>query len=146
VKEPDARGLGPHDVAAIREQQERWLEAERAEDWQTIAAMCTEDTVWAPPSQPELHGRAALLHWGRHLQRGPGQLNEIVEEIGGAGRSAFVRGFYVVDARAPDGSRTLVARGTFLRLLRRRSDAWRVSFDIWTEDAIDPRKRKTPTD
>jgi ketosteroid isomerase-like protein len=135
------QGLGPQDLAAIREQQERWLEAERAADWQAIAAMCTEDTVWAPPSQPELHGRAALLEWGRQLPRGHGQLNEVVEEIGGAGRNAYIRGFYVIDAKAPDGTRKLISRGTFLRLLRRRSDAWRVRFDIWTEDTIDPVNR-----
>jgi ketosteroid isomerase-like protein len=141
-----AAGLDAHDVAAIREQQERWLAAERSADWQAIAAMCTEDTVWAPPSQPEVHGRAALLHWGLHLPSAPGQLSEVVEEIGGAGRSAYVRGFYVVDARGADGSRKRVAQGTFLRLLRRRSDAWRVSFDIWTEDSLESRKSDTRAD
>ncbi len=84
--------LSDRDYAAIKELNHRWLEAERAGDWSTIAALSTEDAVWAPPGQPVLQGRQAIRAWGAALHIMPVELAETLVEVDGCNRVAYVRG------------------------------------------------------
>jgi len=126
--------LHAEDERVIREMQRRWLEAERSGNWDALAAMNSDDTVWAPPGQPALHGRGAVLEWGTALPRPDAQLDEELEEVDGAGDLAYAHGTYMVSAT--DGS-GILASGVFLRLLRKvEGGRWLVTFDIWTSDRL----------
>jgi ketosteroid isomerase-like protein len=126
-------------LAAIHEQQAKWLQAERSADWDAIASLCTEDTVWAPPNHPVLQGRVAIHAWGSALPRTALELSETLTDIAFCGATVYVRGVYSLRPAGNSPQDQPSSSGTFLRVLRRRLDStWLVAFDTWSLDPPRP--------
>ena len=60
---PETGGLSDEDVAAIKKNEQDWVQSRLAGDWAAGAMRHTEDAVRMPPNMPAVRGRADIEAW-----------------------------------------------------------------------------------
>lgn len=86
---PACGGLSSDDVAAIRNNQQTWLQAIRNGDWDSAAGLHAEDAIRLPPNGSDERGRSAIHASLAKIERAPRAVTGRVLEIEGCGDLAY---------------------------------------------------------
>jgi uncharacterized protein (TIGR02246 family) len=117
------------DEAAIRRLVQRWFDATRAGDIDTVAGLMTEDVVFMVPGK-EAFGRDAFLAAARAMQGVKIEGGSTVQEVEVLGDLAWVRGQVNVAVTPWHGGPMKHMAGGTLSIFRRGADgAWRLARD-----------------
>jgi uncharacterized protein (TIGR02246 family) len=131
--------LSEADIAAIEAFHENWLEAERANDWEGVAALMADGAVIMPMGHPALDGPSGYLDYVAPLVEDFGVVVTdfigTIEEIDGRGDLAYVRSTwshtYTMDG-VPEPTTEV---GKQLVVLRKQADgSWLATEWIWNSD------------
>ncbi len=118
------------DKAAIAEDVEAFTTRMLAGQWSDVAATFSEDTVFMPPYQDNVNGRAAVEAW---FETFPALVSmEFTDyEIAGSGDMAYVTGHFAMTF-SPDGETNISDSGTFLEVRERQEDgSWLVTRNMF---------------
>jgi uncharacterized protein (TIGR02246 family) len=137
AQEPSS--LSEADVAAIEAFYETFLEAERANDWEGVAALMAEDAVIMPMGHPALDGPAGYSEYVAPLVEDYGvEITDFagtILEIDGRGDLAYLRGTWSHTMTMDGVPEPTNEAGKQLIILRRQSDgSWLASEWIWNSD------------
>ncbi|WP_439598064.1 YybH family protein [Falsiroseomonas sp.] len=117
------------DEADIRQLVQRWFDATRAGDLETVAGLMTEDVVFMVPGQ-EAFGREAFLAAAQSMQGVRIEGASTVQEVEVQGNLAWVRGQVNVAVTPWHGGVMKHMAGSTLSIFRRGPDgAWRLARD-----------------
>lgn len=129
--QPAPGPLTPEEVAAVATVSEQFVALVRAQDWDAVSQLYTEDAVVMSPNEGMVRGRAAIREW---LGSFP-PLTEFTladDRIEGVGDLAYAIGRYVL-AVAIEG--VPADTGKYVVVLRKQDDgAWKLSVDIFNSD------------
>jgi uncharacterized protein (TIGR02246 family) len=133
--------LSEADVAAIEAFHERFLEAERANDWQAVAALMAEDAVLMPMGHPVLDGPAGYLAYVAPLVEDYGVVVTdfvgTIQEIDGRGDIAYLRTTWSHTVTMDGVPEPVTETGKQLIVLRRQPNgSWLATQWIWTSDGL----------
>jgi len=135
-----AEGLRPNDEAKIRSVLHDYEKAWLAGDEEAVMKLFTEDAVLLPHHgvEPRVGKSAARAFW--FPKGGPPttvtELTHRIDEIGGSGDLAYLRGHSKVAWTTGTGADAKKSgnAGTVLVLLRRQPDGgWRISHQMWDD-------------
>lgn len=116
------------DRQAIQAGTDQWVRSLLAKDWDSLAALYTDDATLMPPNQPAISGREAIRQFNANFP----PLADFVatnERIEGVGDMAYVRGHYRMVMAGPDAD---VDVGKYLEIRKRQPDGtWKYSLDIF---------------
>lgn len=135
----ESSALSQADMAAIEGFHQRFLEAERANDWQGVAALMAEDAAIMPMGHPVLNGPEGYLAYVAPLVEDFGVVVTdfvgTIQEIDGRGDIAYLRTTWS-HAVTMDGVPEPVSEtGKQLIILRRQPDgSWLATQWIWNAD------------
>lgn len=135
----EGAALSEADVAAIEALHAAFLEAERANEWEGVAALMTEDAVIMPMGHPVLDGRAGYLDFVGSLVEEHGAVvtsfNGTIAEIDGRGDVAYMRGTWSHTLTMGGIPGEISEAGKQLVILRKQPDgSWLASRWIWNSD------------
>ena len=136
---PASAPLSQADRAAIEAFHEKFLEAERANDWEAVAALMAEDAVIMPMGSPVLDGPAGYLAYVTPLVEDYGVVvtdfvGEI-QEIDGRGDIAYLRTTWSHSVTMDGVPEPIAEAGKQLIILRRQPDgAWLATEWLWNSD------------
>lgn len=126
--------LTANDKTAIASAAQAWMEAANAADWESLAAMYSEDAVFMPPNQPTVEGRANILAWFEAFP----PINNISlkqVDVDGVGDLAYVRGTYSITMTPEEGMGSITDTGKYIEIRRRQTDgSWLIVRDIYNSD------------
>ncbi|GMQ81037.1 MAG: hypothetical protein BMS9Abin05_0467 [Rhodothermia bacterium] len=118
------------DVAAITADLESFTTAMLEGRFSDVAAAYAEDTVFMPPNQENVIGRAAVEAWFEAFPK-LGEMEFTDLEVAGTGDLAYATGHYRMTF-APDGENFIEDSGTFLEVRERQEDgSWLIVRDIF---------------
>ena len=124
--------LPEEDIAAIRANNDTYVERTLAGDFASVAALFAEDAVILPPNESMVQGRPAIL---AYLEAYPTitEFQATVEEVGGQGSMGFARGTYSLTAEGmPD---PIQDTGKWLTIDEKQPDgSWLATTQIWNSD------------
>src|SRR5712691_13274391 len=85
--------LSPVDRQALRARNDSFVQRALRKDFAGTAALFAPDGRFLPPNEPSVVGRDAIVAW---LNRYPpiNAFTAVVDEVGGYGEVAYVRGHY----------------------------------------------------
>ncbi len=130
----EAAGLSEEDVAAIHTWHNRYMQAERATDWNALAALVAEDVVLMPPNRP-LEDWASWLETVRARDFKVIDLSSTVQEIEGGDGLAYLRASYSETYTLGVDPEPLEAIGKHVAILRKQPDgSWVATVWIWNSD------------
>ena len=126
--------LSEEELAAIRTWHDTYMEAERATDWNALAALVAEDVVLMPPNRP-------TEDWASWLERVTARefevidLSSTVQEIHGSDGLAYLRATYSETYTLGGDPEPLEAIGKHVAILRKQPDgSWVATIWIWNSD------------
>lgn len=129
-----ASGLSEADVTAIRAASAAWVDTYNENDWDALAELFTADAIMMPPNSPAIVGRDAIAAWEAEYETGF-QIAFDVQEIGGEGDLAFVRGRSCVFIPLEGGGYG-VDVGKYLEIRKRdETGKWLIVSDVFNSDA-----------
>ena len=134
-----AAPLSAADQAALRANTDSFVARTMRKDFAGTAALFTTDGRMMPANEPALVGREAVLTW---LKAYPpiNAFAAAVDEVGGAGDVAYVRGHYAITVTPPGATKSLSDTGKWITLHRRQADgSWPIVADIFNSDKPAPR-------
>lgn len=126
--------LTDEDTEAIRSSTDAFVEAVTAANWDSVAALYTEDAVVMPPNAPAVTGRSAIREW---LASFPpiSAFDLQVEEVEGRGDLAYARGTLTMELNPPGAANPIQDRGKYIEIRRRQEDgSWLISRDIFNSN------------
>ncbi|NIN71267.1 MAG: DUF4440 domain-containing protein [Gemmatimonadetes bacterium] len=130
----EAAGLSEEDVAAIHTLHGKYVEAERATDWDALAALVAEDVVLMPPNRP-VEDWASWLEGVTARDFGVIDLSSTVQEIDGRDGLAYLRANYSETYTLDGDPEPLEAVGKQVAILRKQPDGtWVAVVWIWNSD------------
>ena len=125
--------LGPQDYSVIEAASADWVAAYNANDWELLASYFTSDAILMPPNGPAVTGRENIAAWEAENETGY-RIALDIENIGGSGDTAYVRGRSCVFIPLDEGEYGVDA-GKFLEVRKLQEDgAWLVDVDIFNSD------------
>lgn len=126
------------DTEAIRSSTNAFVQAVTAADWNSVAALYTEDAIVMPPNAPAATGRSAIREWlGSFPPMSDFDLE--VEEVEGRGDLAYARGTYTMELNPPGAPNPIRDRGKYIEIRRRQEDgSWLISLDIFNSNQPAP--------
>jgi uncharacterized protein (TIGR02246 family) len=128
----ETAGLSDEDVAAIRDANEGWIQAFRANDNAALAALYSNSAVIMPPNESVIEGRAAILAY--HGAVTVTEYSESIVEIDGRDGLAYIRGTSSMVGRTEDGE-PVTESSRYLVILRKQADgSWLFTHEIWNSD------------
>jgi len=135
----ESASLSEADVAAIGAVHETFLAAERANDWDGVAALMAEDAVIMPMGHPALDGPARYLEYVASLVEDYGvvitDFSGTILELQGRGDLAYLRSTWSHTMTMEGVAESINEAGKQLIILRRQSDgSWLASEWIWNSD------------
>ena len=132
--------LSPDDRERLRAMSQAYCAAWLGNDEAAVLALFTKDAVLLPHHglEPVVGEDAIRAFW--FPKGGPPtrvtRLTQTVDEVGGSGDFAYLRGHSAVSwvAGTGDGAKTASNAGTFLNILRRQPDgSWRITHQMWDD-------------
>ncbi len=131
--------LSEADVAAIEAFHQSFLEAERANDWQGVAALMAEDAVIMPMGHPVLDGPAGYLDYVAAIVEDYGvvvtEFVGTIQEIDGRGDLAYLRTTWSHSVTMNGVPEPIAEAGKQLIVPRRQADGSRLASEwIWNSD------------
>ncbi len=131
--------LSEADIAAIEAFHESFLEAERANDWEAVAALMAEDAVLMPMGHPVLDGPAGYLDYVAPLVGDYGVVVTdfvgAIQEIDGRGDIAYLRTTWSHTVTMHGIPEPTAEAGKQLIILKMQSDGpWLATQWIWNSD------------
>lgn len=137
--------LTPEETEAIRAVSDAFEAAANAGDWDSVAALYTEDAILMPPNAPAVTGPSAIRdHFASFPPINSFELQ--VEEIVGRGDLAYVRGSYSLELAPAGAPEPIQDTGKFIEIRRRQPDgSWPLARDIFNSSQPAPAP-ETPTD
>ena len=127
-------GLSEADLTAIQAASDTWVATYNENDWDALADLFATDATIMPPNSPIVAGREAIAAWEAAYETGF-QIAFDVEEIGGEGDIAYVRGRSCVFIPLEAGEYG-VDVGKFLEIRERGENGdWLIVSDIFNSDA-----------
>lgn len=120
------------DENAIRALIERWLQASRDGDLDTVLSLMTDDVLFLVPGRPpmdkaEFARLSAPPPAGAPAPRIDGR--STIEEVEVVGDRAFVRTHLTVTVTPPGGAAPMVREGRTMSFLRKEDGRWRIARD-----------------
>jgi ketosteroid isomerase-like protein len=130
--------MQPSDITQADRQEiersvERWIQLSLDRDFEKlIDELCTSDVTLLPPDHPACLGAAESL---AYLNEYPEieSFEASVETVHGRGDTAIARG--TVDITVKDDGQSINAIGKWLAGYRKTTDGWKVTHDMWNNDA-----------
>ncbi len=129
-----AAPLSPADQQALRARSDSFVQRAVRKDFAGTAALFAPDGRFLPPNEPSVVGRDAILAW---LNRYPpiNAFTAVVDEVGGSGDVAYIRGHYAITVTPPGATRAVSDTGKYLTVNRRQPDgSWSIIADIFNSD------------
>jgi len=129
-----AAPVSPADQQALRASTDSFVQRTLRKDFAGTAALFATDGRMLPANEPAAVGREAILAW---LNRYPpiNAFSATVDEVGGAGDVAYVRGHYAITVTPPGAPRAVSDTGKWVTVNRRQPDGtWSVLADIFNSD------------
>lgn len=126
--------LSAEDVAQIRGISDEWVRAALVRDWDSLAALLTDDVVLLPPDAPAVVGKAAARAF---LEAFPpiAAFTATVIAAEGQPELAWARGSFAMTVEAAPAQRLSMV-GKWSATYRKRADGgWRCASDTWNLDA-----------
>ena len=124
------------DTTAIKTVIEHVGEAWKAGDWNTLAGLYTDDTIWMPPGEAPLRGKDALRAWVEPIWNDYTvvELSMPSEEIVVIDDWAYERHFEILEIYEVGGEpMRYYLKG--VRIFRRGEDgSWKIARYIWNGD------------
>ena len=124
------------DTTAIKTVIEHVAEAWKAGDWNALAGLYTDDTIWMPPGEAPLRGKDALRAWVEPIwnEYTVVELSMPSEEIVVIDDWAYERHFELLEIYEVGGEQTqYYLKG--VRIFRRGEDgSWKIARYIWNGD------------
>lgn len=122
------------DRDAIEAQRDAWEAAANAGNWDSVAALYTEDATALPPNSPMVTGRAGVRQAFAAMPP-VGDVKLTTGEVVATAEMAVVRGNYSLNLMLPGANAAIADTGKFVELWRKQSDGrWLLSWDIWNSD------------
>lgn len=123
------------DRAALRTQNEttfgQYVVAKNFSAW---AGLYTADAAFMPPNEPAVNGRAAIETWAGKFPS-VSAFSIKIDDIGGAGDLAYVRGTYAMTFTPPGAPVAVDDHGKFLQIERKQADgSWQIASDVFNSD------------
>jgi ketosteroid isomerase-like protein len=130
----EAAGLSEEDVAAIQAWHGKYMEAERATDWNALAALVADDVVLMPPNRP-VEDWASWLEVVTAREFEVIDLSSTVQEIDGRDGLAYLRASYSETYTLGGNPEPLETIGKHVAMLRKQPDgSWVATVWIWNSD------------
>ncbi len=127
--------LSEEDVAAIRAQQDAFVEAVRANDWAAASEIYAEDFILMIPEAPAMQGRETWREWAMSFNATVTEYNIEIDEIDGRADLAFVRGRFSETLSFEDMPEPISGGGKFLSIWRKGADgSWLITLEAWNSD------------
>ena len=124
--------LSDHDLKAILELHDRWLEEELAGNEAQIISFCTDSVRWMPPGIPPLEGKHAIA---QYLDNNRVDLQEVTftrTTVHGNDSVAYLMSEFSSRYFTQDSSEIQESTGTHLWILRKEAELWRVAVVTWS--------------
>ncbi len=122
------------DAKMIRESYLGLTEAMSAGDWGALGKHYTEDAVVMPEGLTEVHGRAAVMDWGRQFPKVLAVEPPLLVDIDGRDDLAYVRGSMKMRVQ-PEGYPEREVNYKFIEIRRRQPDgSWPIAIDIFNSN------------
>lgn len=139
VEEPDTTEA---DIEAIRQVDDRMVEATNSGDIEAWLAVYTEDTVVMPPNEPVVVGRDAVRAWAQQMFDQLDMEDTVsIQEIQVAGDWAFMRATYNFRTTPKAGGESMEVTGKYLAIFSRQPDgSWRLARLVWNTDNPPPQQ------
>jgi uncharacterized protein (TIGR02246 family) len=123
------------DAAAIRAQTTSWATAYNGGDAKGVAAQYAENALLLPPGAPGVSGRAAILAFftkdiAESQAAGVVFVIDPKTDVGVSGNTGWESGTFKVLLKG-----TVVERGKFLSVSRKKDGKWSYIRDTWNTDA-----------
>jgi ketosteroid isomerase-like protein len=132
--QPAPAGLTPADEAAIRASVDSFAVRALRADWDGNVALFTANGSMLPPNEPARNGHDAILAWMKAYPPITA-FTTGVDEVGGAGDVAYVRGHYAITIMPPGATAAIADTGKFLSVHRRQADdTWPMTLDMFNSD------------
>jgi len=128
---PQQQEFTTKDAQEIRQQNDAFVQAFNAKKVPQMMNLYAENSVFMPPNQPTVRGKAALTNFYRDMVEHATSLHLEVGEVSGAGPIAYQTGTYEMETKAsPLGH----DRGKYLFVLRNMGGTWRYEYSMWNSD------------
>lgn len=124
--------VGKKIVAAIKAQNELYMNAFSRGDAKAVAKLHSENGSVLPPKRPRVHGRAAIESMLTHdFSQGMAVLTLTTTDIQKAGELVYETGEHQVRTGQGEGS-DLLEQGNYLVIWKRSAaGVWQMHVDIW---------------
>lgn len=131
---PAPASFSAADEQAVRAVNDSFVRRLLRSDFANLAALYSPDAHFMPPNQPAVVGRDAFLKWSRAFPP-ISRFELLVEEVGGHGDVAYVRGRYTMAFTPPGAKQAIADTGKYLEVHRRQADgSWPMVADIFNSD------------
>ena len=129
-----AAPLSAADQAALRASTDSFVARTNRKDFAGTAALFAADGRMMPANEPAKVGRDAVQAW---MTAYPTIVSfaAMVDEVGGAGDVAYVRGHYAIAVMLPGARQAVADTGKWVTVHRRQPDgSWLIISDIFNSD------------
>ena len=122
------------DEAALRAASDSFVARALRADWAANVALFAPDGAMQPPNEPAVTGHDAILAWMKAYPPITAFTTGI-DEIGGAGDVAYVRGHYAILVMPPGAKAAIADTGKYLSIHKRQADgSWLFVHDMFNSD------------
>lgn len=120
--------------AAVRENNEKFMQAVRDRDAGAVAARYTDDCLLLPNGAPRMEGPAAVeAFFAQGLEMGVKDIELTTDDVIEAGETLIEVGHALVTID-PGGGQTIEDPGDYVVIYRRQDGEWKMAIDIWNTD------------
>ena len=124
--------LSDHDLKAIIELHDRWLEEELAGNEAQIISFCTDSVRWMPPGVPPLEGKEAIA---QYLENNRVDLQGVTftrTTVEGNDSVAYLMSDFSARYFTQASSEIQESTGMHLWILHKEAEVWRVAVVAWS--------------
>ncbi len=139
---PTQQEFTKKDAQSIRERNQAFVQAFNAGQVPQVVDLFADNSVFMPPNQPQVRGKAAVENFYNQLLKQASDLRLTATEVGGAGPIAYQSGTYEM---ALKGQAMDHDRGKFLFVMRNLGGTWRYEYTMWNSD-LPPHTSSAATD